>query len=155
MPENFQIECALKELICEPAVTSEQKEANESDQGIPRNMANIIKYCKKEYLILKDIVDDMHINEPVPVKAENLTEFYTKSHQHQKDIEYNVNSMLVFEGQTLTDAHWHVCYKLFVAIRKYFLSEKADIFPVSDREISYRQLTDSSKSRIRYVGGIV
>lgn len=44
LPENFQIECALKKLICEPAVTSEQKEANESVQG---NMANIIKYCKK------------------------------------------------------------------------------------------------------------
>ena len=95
----------------------------------------------------------MNINEPVPVKAEQLTAFYAKSHQHQKDIEYQVNCMLAFEGETLSDAHWHVCYKLYVAIRKYFLASKANIYPVCDREILNRQLTDSSKSRVRYVGG--
>ena len=105
------------------------------------------------FIVLKAITDSMNINDPVPVKAEQLTAFYAKSHQHQKDIEYQVNCMLAFEGETLSDAHWHVCYKLYVAIRKYFLASKANIYPVCDREILNRQLTDSSKSRVRYVGG--
>lgn len=116
-------------------------------------MKNIIKYCQKEYLILTRIIAAMNISEPVSVKAENLTEFYAKSHQHLKEVDYKVNCMLGFEGQNLTDAHWHVCYKLFVAIRKHLLSEKAGSFPIADRPISQRQLSDSCKSRIRYVGG--
>lgn len=61
--------------------------------------------------------------------------------------------MMLFEGEIMTDAHWHICYKITVAIRKNLLSEKTEFFPVSDRQISNRKLTDACKSRIRYVGG--
>ena len=153
LPESFKIEEILKDIISEPAVTSELRSVNEVVLSVLRNMANITKFCQKEYVVLKTITDSMNINEPVPVKAEHLTEFYSKSHQHQRDIEYQVNCMLAFEGETLSDAHWHVCYKLYVAIRKYFLAEKATIYPVSDIDIANRRLTESSKCRVRYVGG--
>ena len=86
-------------------------------------------------------------------KTRSSYEVYAKSHKHQTDIEYQVNCMLAFEGEILSNAYWHVFYKLYVAIRKYFSASKAPIYPVCDREILNRQLTDSSKSRVRYVGG--
>ena len=124
LSETFDIETILKELISEPVITSEQRNINEIVNGVLRNKVNIEKFCQKEFIVLKAITDSMNINEPVPVKAEQLTAFYAKSHQHQKDIEYQVNCMLAFEGETLSDAHWHVCYKLYVAIRIFFLHQK-------------------------------
>ena len=58
----------------------------------------LLSTAKKSTLFSKIILMPcIYITEPVPVKAENLTEFYTKSNQHQKDIAYKVNSILAFE----------------------------------------------------------
>ena len=57
-------------------------------------------------------------------KTRSSLEIFAMSHKHQTDIEYQVNCMLAFESETLSDAYWHVCYKLYVAIRKYFRHQK-------------------------------
>lgn len=104
-------------------------------------------------MVLKDIIVAMTIREPVPVKTNNLKDFFSRLHQHLKDVDYKVNCRLAFGGQILTAAHCNVYYKLFLAFRKNLSSKKSDIlFPISERELTNRQINDSCKFRIRYVG---
>ena len=59
LPESFRIENVLKELISEPAVTSEQRSVNEVVLMVNRNMANITKFCQNEFVGLKNITDSI------------------------------------------------------------------------------------------------
>jgi uncharacterized membrane protein len=98
----------------------------------------------------------MKIKEPVPVKAEDITEFYRKATAVETSDSHKLACTTLFQKYNKFDkAHSHICYKITMAIRKYLLKEKADLYPteVKSHELAKRTTTEASKGRIRYVGG--
>lgn len=156
LPEGFSVTEVLQSI--KPTgdlVTAKQKDVHKIISTLTlSSMQQITQFCKKTFTAMNEIIEEMNITEPMSVKPDVITTFYSKSHTFQTSAQYRLNCSLCFKDvNTITEAHWYIAYKLTVAVRKYILSEKEKMFPTSDRPISNRDITEASRARIRYVGG--
>lgn len=157
IPTCFNIHEVMQDLIYKDPVLPQQIECNKLvHEMINGDQVQITDFCKKIFHSHRDVIECMKIKEPVPVKAEDITEFYRKATAVETSDSHKLACTTLFQKYKKFDkAHSHICYKITMAIRKYLLKEKADIYPteVKSHELCKRTTMEASKGRIRYVGG--
>lgn len=150
LPQNLKIFDFLNMLNFNNPITPAQFQTNEILKGIDRS--KYILFCKNEYEKLSKLVDHMNVHGTKGVSAKHLSEFYAAVNTYYCSPEFLMNCMTLF-NYNFTEDHKHICFRVSVEIRKYLLDKKTDIFPIKERSITNRTMTDASHARVRYVGG--
>lgn len=74
-------------------------------------------------------------------------------HEYHTGTEFLLSCMMLFENESFTAEHKHICFNVSVELRKFILSKKAEVYSSTSMKLTERSVTNASRARIRYIGG--
>lgn len=149
LPEELNLDIILEKLKSDEVLTPFQCNVNSILNNLDKTKYKF--FCKREYKRIESLVDKMKFEGPV--KCKYIGQFYTSIHEHHNSAEFLMSCMLLFENESFTAEHKHICFDISVELRKFILSKRSEVYPSSARDLSGRSVTNASRARIRYIGG--
>ncbi|XP_069139235.1 uncharacterized protein [Argopecten irradians] len=159
IPAEFDLQSILSEMHHEQVFTPLQAEINKAVIALQSlYFRDVQKFCNREFSLMGEAMADVGSQEsnPEPVKASKLAEFYTKCQQHQTSAQTKASILLMFHGfpkSVDSKVMSMIAYKLHVDVRTHLLKEKEKHYAISGKDTSQRFITESSRGKVRYVGG--
>lgn len=153
LPADFSVNDLVRSIKVEKPKTLSQLNIKNILLDLPEMKLEL--FCKKEFIFLSKFMEELNITEPRAVKSKELSEYYLKIQKHLSSFEYKLNCISVFDYEKgpITDDHMSICLECHLAVRKYIMRQKTNLYSFENQTVSTRFITVQSKARLRYVAG--
>ena len=151
LPEYIKPEEILSAVKFQSPVTPDQKAVNTITTQIDSD--KLRKFCHLAYEKLSLFLTQSKVTGTAAIAAKDLTKFVSSVHTYTNSTDYLMNCLSLFENETFTENHKHVCFNISKNIRKLLLDKKAEDLPMPERSLTTRTVATASEAKIRYVAG--